>query len=151
MTDNITEGRGMRKKKRNGWLEKDDADARAEVEPEAKQQRQPPMLPPIAELDELCIPPSLSLKSPLKSMPLPSVGLQMTSSFEFPDMELASSLTNKDFMSLSGIIPSNINIDNISISGSTSNSPTTDLIPLALNGNSHTSSFNASSLRSCYY
>ena len=71
----------MRKKKRNGWLEKDDADARAEVETEAKRLRQPPMLPPIAELDELCIPPSFSLESPLESLPSPLVGLQMTSSF----------------------------------------------------------------------
>ena len=38
----------MRKKKRNGWLEKDEADARTQDETEAKRQRlrQPPIIPP---------------------------------------------------------------------------------------------------------
>ena len=94
----------MRNNKRNGWLEKDEADARAEDEAEAKRQRhrQPPIIPPaMTELNEAIKTHSISLNNPPRSMPsLPSVQLEMTCLLEESLFEVSEGET----MSLSPAI-----------------------------------------------
>ena len=87
----------MRKKKRNGWLEKGEADASAEDEAEAKRQRhrQPPIIPPaMTELNESIKTHSIILNNPPRSMPsLPSVQLEMTSLLEESSFEVSEQET----------------------------------------------------------
>jgi hypothetical protein len=99
MAENTGEGRGMRKKKRNGWLEKDDADAKTEDEAIAKRRRQ---LLHAQTFPDMHDDPVTSRVASVRPPPLPNPPIASSLTTEpseiIPESTLpmeASSLTNK--------------------------------------------------------
>ena len=101
MAENTGEGRGMRKKKRNGWLEleQDDADAKTEDEAIAKRRRQQLHAQTFPDMHDAPVVSRVASVRP-PSLPHPPIALLLTTepSEIIPESTLpmeASSLTNK--------------------------------------------------------